>query len=218
MATRLARRYEYDGLEPDRRSWEVASARLRALGKGRVLHLPSGDFAPEHRYDLVCAFEVLEHIEDDRGELKRWCQFLKAGGWVLLSVPAHRQRYGPMDRMVGHYRRYSRKDIAALLESADIELIRTEIWGVGLGHALECFRLQLALREGQDMPTATHQMMSRTHASGRWLQPHGPLAGLAAAIAALPFRLLQHPFRFTEFGIGWVVLGRLSKRGPRHHR
>src|SRR5215471_13370783 len=61
VGARLAQRYRYLGLEPDRASWELAQQRLRAVGRGEVRNITPDDLDTE-RFDLVCAFEVLEHM------------------------------------------------------------------------------------------------------------------------------------------------------------
>jgi len=81
---------------------------------GEVRNIPVQDLGDE-RFDLVCAFEVLEHIEDDAAAVKEWSSRLRAPGWLLLSVPAHQDRYGPFDEMVGHFRRYDPAAMTALL-------------------------------------------------------------------------------------------------------
>ena len=50
-------------------------------------------------FDLVMAFEVLEHIEDERGALASWVARVRPGGHLLLSVPAHHRRWGPLGRV-----------------------------------------------------------------------------------------------------------------------
>ena len=95
VGARLAQRYRYLGLEPDRASWELARQRLRAVGRGEVRNITSGDLGTE-RFDLVCAFEVLEHLEDDAAAVKQWAARLRARGWLLLSIPALQRRFGPV--------------------------------------------------------------------------------------------------------------------------
>ncbi len=46
---------------------------------------------PAESFDLLTAFEVLEHIEDDAGALASWLELVKPGGQILISVPAHRR-------------------------------------------------------------------------------------------------------------------------------
>ena len=69
----LAERYDYVGLEPDAASHAVAA---RRVGKGEVLALGLEDYEPREPFDLVCAFEVLEHLDDDRAAVASWVRLL----------------------------------------------------------------------------------------------------------------------------------------------
>ena len=117
IGARLASRYRYTAVELDPEAAAIAHRRIAPLG-GTVLCgdeslLPSGE-----SFDLVCAFEVLEHIENDRAALLTWRNRVREGGWLLLSVPAHQCRFGPHDRLVGHFRRYDREGMNELLTQA----------------------------------------------------------------------------------------------------
>jgi SAM-dependent methyltransferase len=68
--------------------------------------------------DTVVCINVLEHIENDERALKNMFHILSPGGYVLLFVPALNFLYGSMDRQVGHYRRYSRKELMEKVEKA----------------------------------------------------------------------------------------------------
>src|SRR3546814_10271932 len=74
---------------------------------------------------MVCAFDVLEHIEDDRLAIQEWIRWLAPNGKTILSVPAHRSRWGAGDVWAGHYRRYDRNDVEQLLVSCGME-VRSE--------------------------------------------------------------------------------------------
>jgi len=112
FAARLAQRYHYLGVEPDHTSWTVAHRRVSAMGAGEIRNIAAEKLGDE-RFDLVCAFEVLEHIEDDAAAVKEWSSRLRPAGWLLLSVPAGPDQYGPWDELVGHFRRYASAGIAA---------------------------------------------------------------------------------------------------------
>jgi SAM-dependent methyltransferase len=200
VAARLAERYDYLGLEPDPESFARAETRLTALGRGRILPIGIEELEPDARFDLVCAFEVLEHVEDDLGALRAWRGHVRDGGWILLSMPAHQRRFADHDRVVGHYRRYDPAPTAALLREAGYTDPVVLTCGFPLGYALEVARNAIGRRHGTGA-----SMEEQTAASGRWLQPPDEIGWLTAAVAA-PFRLLQRPFAHSGLGTGLVVL------------
>jgi SAM-dependent methyltransferase len=74
-------------------------------------------------FDTLLYVDVLEHIEDDRGELERAAPCLKPGGYLVVLAPAHQFLYTPFDRAIGHFRRYSRGSLSAL-DPRGLELAR----------------------------------------------------------------------------------------------
>ena len=205
MGYRLASRYAYAGIEPDARSRAVARSRLLTLPTPSTCVEDLDALDPDARFDLVCSFEVLEHVDDDAQALTRWATLLAPGGHVLVSVPAHRRRYGPSDRAVGHHRRYDRDDLLELLGAAGLEPTEVLSYGVGLGHAVEA-AWDIAMRHPRrDDADSTAE---RTAASGRTFQPRSRIGGLAREAVTLPFRVLQRPFERTSTGVGWIALAR----------
>jgi SAM-dependent methyltransferase len=198
----LARRFAYVGLEPDKVSFRTAVERIG--GAGSVLNLSAEEYEPPEPFDVVCAFEVVEHLEDDRGALSRWQRHIRPGGWLLLSVPAGRKRFGPTDVKAGHYRRYDRADLAEVLSTAGLVDVEIVAYGFPLGYALEAGR-NLLVRTMTNETT----LEERTAASGRWLQPSERSAQLMRVVSA-PFRIAQRPFGGTSLGTGLVARGRRS--------
>ena len=150
----------------------------------------------------MCAFEVLEHIEDDRAAVVSWLRHLRPGGWLLVSVPAGRRRFGSADAKAGHYRRYDRSDLAKVLEGAALVDVQVIAYGFPLGYALEAGRNLYARRAKRGLP-----LEERTAASGRWLQPPDSAARLMHVVSA-PFRYVQRPFGQANLGTGLVARGR----------
>jgi hypothetical protein len=72
------------------------------------------DLHAEARFDAILYIDVLEHIEDDRAELVRAAQRLNPGGSVIVLSPAHQFLFTPFDAAIGHFRRYSRRSLAAV--------------------------------------------------------------------------------------------------------
>ena len=202
---RLAQGRTYTGIEPDTESRTVAATRVGA--KGRVL-ADDSDLGPDETFDLVCAFEVLEHIEDDEGALAAWVRRIRPGGHLLISVPAWQDRYGPMDAEVGHFRRYDPDHLAAVLATTDLEVQRTVMYGWPLAYALEGVRNRALNRAAAAQEEA---MDTRSANSGRTFQPRARVAGLATQALSLPFRYVQRAQQ--KRGTGIVVLARRPLAG-----
>jgi SAM-dependent methyltransferase len=201
----LAERYEYVGVEPDPVSWATARERIR--DRGTVLNCRIEELTESRDFDLLCAFEVLEHLEDDAGALAAWTRHLRAGGWVLISVPLGRRRFGAEDERVGHYRRYDLGDVADLLRRGRLDYVAHTIYGSPLGNMREMIQnIVFTVRPSR------RSLAERTAESGRLLEPSGWLAA-ATKGGALPFRYLQRPLGARGIGTGVVALARLPVEG-----
>lgn len=101
-----------------------AVAHLARRGGLRVIqgYLPHSDLAPD-AFDLVTAFDVLEHIEDDRSALGHMVDLVKPGGSVLLTVPTHPWLWSPHDEASRHFRRYRPHGIEELVRGAGLTVL-----------------------------------------------------------------------------------------------
>ncbi len=106
------------------------------------------------RYDVLGAYEVLEHAQDDEATLREWAALLKSGGMIVLSVPAHMKHWSRLDEVGGHYRRYEGDDLKALLERCGFEDICIEsvgypvltlFWPLGIRSRFKLFRKNKAM-------------------------------------------------------------------------
>ncbi|MCC6860134.1 MAG: glycosyltransferase [Bryobacterales bacterium] len=83
------------------------------------------DFEPlRGRMDSVVCLNVLEHIEDDLAGLRNLYAALKPGGRAIVLVPHGQEIYGTLDKALGHYRRYSREELAGRLRDAGFRVER----------------------------------------------------------------------------------------------
>lgn len=76
------------------------------------------------KLDTVFYINVLEHVEHDLEELKSVNKALKKGGHVCIYVPALPGIYGSFDEEVGHYRRYTKRDLKKKLTDAGFEVVK----------------------------------------------------------------------------------------------
>ena len=58
------------------------------------------------KFNTLLYFNVLEHIKDDKLEIKDALDKLNIGGHLIILVPAHQKIYSKLDKAVGHYKRY----------------------------------------------------------------------------------------------------------------
>ena len=70
---------------------------------------------PNDFFDIVCSFDVFEHIKNDEKAVLEAHRVLKKGGLLLLMVPAFNFLFSAHDRALLHYRRYSKKKLYELL-------------------------------------------------------------------------------------------------------
>src|SRR4029077_3610296 len=78
----------------------------------------------EAEFDVIGAFDVLEHIEEDEqalGELFRCC---RPGGGIVITVPQHRFLWSAADEYAYHKRRYSRRELISKVRMAGFEILR----------------------------------------------------------------------------------------------
>lgn len=201
--------FSCEALETSEEALRLAGAFNPGL---RIARSPAPDWPGA--FDALVACEVLEHIEDDRAALAEWRGWLRPGGHLILSVPAHARRWSATDVWAGHFRRYEKEGLRKLFEDTGFEVVELECYGFPLSNWVEPLRAAshrraLARRSSQGMPEATAQSgVSRGLEARLW-----PLQ------ASLPGRLLfraafgaQKLFRHRDLGTGYLVLAR--RTGP----
>jgi 2-polyprenyl-3-methyl-5-hydroxy-6-metoxy-1,4-benzoquinol methylase len=80
---------------------------------------------PDHlveSFQSVIGINVLEHIEDDEKALSHLGSLLKPSGRLLLLVPSKKWAYTDLDRQLGHFRRYEKKELAVKLAKASFHI------------------------------------------------------------------------------------------------
>lgn len=83
------------------------------------------NFKPLHgQYDTVVCLNVLEHVEDHETGLKNIYDALQPGGRALILVPRGNWLFGSLDRVLGHWRRYTPTTLRAVAEKTGFEIDR----------------------------------------------------------------------------------------------
>jgi SAM-dependent methyltransferase len=112
---------------------DISAPALRLLRRrggsvalGTVTRLPYADGA----FDLVCALDIIEHVDDD---VSAWSEIARVAAHdavLLLSVPLHPARWTPFDDFVGHKRRYDPAELAGRLRQHGLTVERSAVYGM----------------------------------------------------------------------------------------
>jgi SAM-dependent methyltransferase len=85
---------------------------------------------PAGAFDLVCALDIIEHVDDDEAALTEIARVARPGAHVLLSAPLHPSRWTAFDDFVGHRRRYEPDRLRDKLNSHGLTVERSAIYGM----------------------------------------------------------------------------------------
>lgn len=198
------------GLETSADALALATALRQALpGQGEV-HSQPGDWVGG--FDLVAAFDVLEHIEQDGEALAQWRGWIAPGGRLMIAVPAHSARWGPGDVWAGHFRRYEAAGLRSLLERRGFAVEHFECYGFPLANLSEWLgrgAYHRMLDQGEtefDRPAATARSGIDRAA---WRRPFNLMRSWPGRLALRSAFALQRRFSQTDLGSGYLVMASL---------
>jgi SAM-dependent methyltransferase len=79
-------------------------------------------YPSEEKFDTVICLNVVEHLESDFGALRNICDVLEENGRAIVLVPCGPGLYGTLDKVLGHYRRYTKAQFKELATRAGFHL------------------------------------------------------------------------------------------------
>jgi hypothetical protein len=166
--------------------------------KGDLFFLDIYDLPPDltERYDGILLMDIIEHIDDDKSFLIQSTKYLKTDGFVILNVPALDSLHSRFDDLVGHKRRYTKKSLRKVMESANIEVIKIYYWGITLLFIAILRRLYLKF-----IPDS--QIISRG-----MTPPNNKINRLLGLMLHLESGLLKNPFLGTSI----MAIGKINKK------
>jgi glycosyltransferase involved in cell wall biosynthesis/SAM-dependent methyltransferase len=192
-----------------------AGQRLADLPPGRrprLLRASLDAFDPARvRFGAILAFEVLEHVQDDKGLLNQAYELLAPGGRMLVSVPAHQARFSSWDAVVGHVRRYEREELVGRFVEAGFTVETFWCYGYPLANLLD--RVRRVITKPPE-PGSAVALDLRTAESGNRVPARGLVKQLVRPSTMAPFLLAQRLALHGDRGDGYIVLAR--KPGDAH--
>lgn len=205
------RGFDCEALEPSGEAREMATRLLAASGKSIPVHAESGaDW--DGKYDVVFAFDVLEHIEHDAEALAQWHRWLRPGGHLLLSVPARMRLWTAGDEWAGHFRRYEWDQLQSLVERQGFAIEKFECYGFPLTNITERASAPAYRKLMHRAADAEDERQRNNDRSGVDRRPHlrvYPLmASLPGKLALRTFLAAQRLFLRRDWGSGYILRAR----------
>jgi SAM-dependent methyltransferase len=118
---------------------------------------------------LVTAFDVLEHIDEDYLAAAEIARVLQPGGTALIAVPCDMALWSAHDDAVGHLRRYSRPELAGLVQKAGLTVERMWSWNVLLRPAVAMRRKDSAGSDLGEVPPLANGLLTAVVVAERYL-------------------------------------------------
>lgn len=169
----------------------VAHGRNIPVIRGDAVRLPLGD----ETMDLVVAYDVLEHIEDDKAASDEIARVLRPGGVALIAVPVDMALWSEHDVAVGHVRRYDRERLLTVLTSAGLAIEDVRSWNVLLRPVAAWRRKKSTGSDLTELSPVVNLGLTAVIAAERYL-PVGRLPGVSVLVRARrPLRPGDQPAR-----------------------
>jgi SAM-dependent methyltransferase len=102
------------------------------------------------KYGLIIMFDVIEHIEDEKGFLDSVLFHLAPGGLLVVTVPALQFLFSNYDRAAGHVRRYSLPQLTRLGKKMGLDVVAGSYWGLPLLPLLAVRKFLLSFKSGEE--------------------------------------------------------------------
>lgn len=90
-----------------------------------LLQMDARKLPYEAEFEVVAAFDVIEHILEDELVLQNFHRAIKPGGGCVITVPQHQWLWSPVDEAACHQRRYSARELHAKVEAAGFRIVRS---------------------------------------------------------------------------------------------
>jgi 2-polyprenyl-3-methyl-5-hydroxy-6-metoxy-1,4-benzoquinol methylase len=110
-------------LEPDRTLFDTIQQKIERKvlpGYCQAIRGTLDNIEPNKKFDTIIYIDVLEHIENDHAEIIQACNHLKNNGHLIILSPAFQFLYTPFDRAIGHFRRYTKKTLSAVVSCSNL--------------------------------------------------------------------------------------------------
>ena len=162
---------------------EVAHERGLDTLRADATRLPLADGS----LDLVVAFDILEHIEDDDLAVSEVRRTLRPDGTCLVAVPADPKLWSAHDEAVDHVRRYTRETLSSVLHRGGFDIVAMTSWNVLLRPVVAMRRRKTSGSDLDDLHPVVNAGLRAIITAERYL-PVKQLPGVSLLVTARPRR------------------------------
>lgn len=161
--------------EMDKVAHKIALQKSKGCCDIRVGRCPDQIPFNDEKFDLICMFDVLEHIQNDLETLIKIKELLKPDSKILITVPACQFLYGPHDVFLHHKRRYTFTNLSKLIDAAGLESIKISYFNTILFPLAMIVRMKDKLLKsksvgGKGIPSRTiNEVLKRLFSLERYL-------------------------------------------------
>lgn len=115
-----------------------------------VTELPFED----NEFDLVCAFDVIEHVENHQLALQEMKRVCKKDGYVAITVPSDKKLWSPHDVINHHFRRYELEELEYLVSSQQLQIMYISGFNSILYLPIRCVRFFKNIFQNKEVPAS----------------------------------------------------------------
>jgi 2-polyprenyl-3-methyl-5-hydroxy-6-metoxy-1,4-benzoquinol methylase len=159
-------------------------------------------------YDYIAAFEVLEHIENDKEALMNWKNYLKDNGKIIMTVPAHMKLFSNNDIYGGHFRRYEKPELISLLNNCGFQIVNFLCYGFPFINLMIKVLDKMLWEKRKNIAGDTMDERTRRASYVRTLENRFTFLTKATWGISILFSYMQKLFYETDLGVGYVVVAK----------
>ena len=167
-----------------------------------------GDFLKMEniQYDLIIGLEIFEHIRNDLVAYKKVFEKLNNNGLLIMSVPAHKNKWSVLDEWAGHYHRYERDQLIKMLKQLGFNIEVLYSYGFPLLNLLSWIRKKIIIKK-----TINKSKNINTQTSGINRNLEKKFKLFFSDIFILPFYFLQLLFLNFDFSTSYLLIAKKIK-------
>jgi SAM-dependent methyltransferase len=158
------------------------------------------------KVDCIVSCEVMEHIKEDKKLLNRINELLNKDGQVILSVPAKMKYWTVHDEVVGHVKRYEKKELHKLMEAADFKDVRVISYGFPFINMLWLMRKAHGYLQAGKKKNWTQEKQTKESGVGQLSSLFTPLGIIANKYVFYPLNLIASLFNNFDLSEGYLIL------------